>query len=378
MPSADSPQRWDIFCTVVDNYGDIGVCWRLARQLLTEHGAVVRLWVDDLAAFARLCPEIDPTRDWQTAAGVDIRRWQQPFPGDIVPADVVIEAFACALPENYVAAMAERDTKPYWINLEYLSAEPWVADCHGLPSPHPRLPLTKHFFIPGFDEKSAGLLRERDLLARHAAFDAAIWWGAHGGAPADGALTVSLFAYENRAIATLLDFWRNGSRPMRGLVTDSRVLTSVNAALARPLAPGERCRDGALDLQVLPFMRQEACDELLAAGDLNFVRGEDSLVRALWAGKPFVWHIYPQDDDAHRVKLDAFLDRYCAGLSAAAGNALRAFWHGWNAETATAEQWRAFEAHLPEIAAHTRDFRDRLAQLTDLAKTLADFCSAPV
>ncbi|WP_187492385.1 elongation factor P maturation arginine rhamnosyltransferase EarP, partial [Pantoea agglomerans] len=22
---------WDIFCTVVDNYGDIGVTWRLAR-----------------------------------------------------------------------------------------------------------------------------------------------------------------------------------------------------------------------------------------------------------------------------------------------------------------------------------------------------------
>ena len=25
---------WDIFCSVVDNFGDIGVTWRLARQLV--------------------------------------------------------------------------------------------------------------------------------------------------------------------------------------------------------------------------------------------------------------------------------------------------------------------------------------------------------
>ena len=81
---------------------------------------------------------------------------------------------------------------------------------------------------------------------------------------------------------------------------------------------------------------------------------------------------------AHRVKLDAFLERYCVGLSPAADDALRAFWHGWNAENATGEQWRAFSGHLPEIAAHTRTFCDRLTQLPDLSKTLADFCRAPV
>ena len=374
MPSSSRPQRWDIFCTVVDNYGDIGVCWRLARQLVAEHDAAVRLWVDDLAAFARLCPEVDARRERQACCGVEIRRWQAPFAEVSDPAEVVIEAFACQLPERYVAAMAQRQPAPRWINLEYLSAEPWVADCHGLPSPHPQLPLTKHFFIPGFDEKSAGLLREGDLLARHKAFDAAGWWAAHGGRPTPGALAVSLFAYENAAVAPLLGAWRSGPRPVRCAVTDSRVLTSVAAALGRPLAPGSRLQDGNLDLQVLPFLRQEAYDDLLAACDLNFVRGEDSLVRAIWAGKPFVWHIYPQDDDAHRIKLDAFLDRYCAGLPAPASDALRGFWHAWNAETATAGQWQAYADHLPEIAAHTLEFRERLAQLPDLAKTLADFC----
>lgn len=375
MPPAATPQRWDIFCTVVDNFGDIGVCWRLARQLAAEHGLAVRLWVDDLAAFRRLCPAIDPALPRQACAGVAVRHWCHPFPTDEAPAAVVIEAFACELPESYVAAMARRQPAPRWINLEYLSAEAWVAECHGLPSPHPRLPLLKHFFIPGFDTRSAGLLRERELLAQHAAFDAAAWWATQGGQPPPETLRISLFAYENRAVSALLDAWRNAEPRCCALVTDSRVLASVAMALGRPLVPGERWRAQALDLRVLPFMPQEAYDDLLAACDLNFVRGEDSLLRAIWAGKPFVWQIYPQEDDAHRIKLDAFLSRYCAGLAPAATAALCAFWHAWNAEMLTAAQWRAFVRHLPEIAEHTLRWREHLAQLPDLATTLVEFCA---
>lgn len=370
-------QRWDIFCTVVDNYGDIGVCWRLARQLVAEHGAAVRLWVDDLESFSRLCPELDPARDRQHCAGVDVYLWPSPFPGmgevgEV--ADVVIEAFACDLPESYIGAMATRKPAPCWINLEYLSAETWVADCHGLPSPHPQLPLTKHFFIPGFDMHSAGLLRERNLLLRHASFNATEWWEVHGGVLHDRQLAVSLFAYENAAAAPLFGAWMAGERPVRCLITDSRVLSSAAAALNRPLAPGDSVSHGALEVRVMPFLPQEGYDDLLAACHLNFVRGEDSLVRAIWAGKPFVWHIYPQSDAAHLVKLDAFLDRYADGLSTPADKALRGFWHAWNAETTTADDWHTFAMHLPELSEHTLRWRDKLAQLPDLAATLAEFC----
>jgi uncharacterized repeat protein (TIGR03837 family) len=380
MPLSATPQRWDIFCTVIDNYGDIGVCWRLARQLAAEHGHRVRLWVDDLASFVPLCPGLDPGLVQQQFAGVEIRHWPVPFP-EIEPADVVVEAFGCALPENYVAAMArckeQTGAAPYWINLEYLSAEGWVAECHGLTSPHPRLPLTKHFFIPGFDEHSAGLLRERGLLARHSAFDTCQWWRNSGGsadAPAAGQLAISLFAYENRAVTNLLEAWADGSQSMLCLVPESRVLKSVSEALEKSLAAGDRTRQGALELRVRPFVRQEAYDDLLLACDLNFVRGEDSLVRAIWAGKPFVWHIYPQDDDAHIVKLDAFLDRFCVGLSIVADSALRHFWHTWNLETTDAATWQAFLAVLPELAEHTRRWRDHLAEQIDLASLLTDFC----
>ncbi|MCP5269094.1 MAG: elongation factor P maturation arginine rhamnosyltransferase EarP [Zoogloeaceae bacterium] len=370
-------QHWDIFCTVIDNYGDIGVCWRLARQLVAEHACRVRLWVDDLPAFHRLCPELDTRCDSQTLQGVEVRSWPAPFPalsGNDLP-DGLIEAFACTLPETYVETLARHAPHVRWINLEYLSAENWVADCHGLPSPHPRLPLLKHFFIPGFDARSAGLLRERGLLAHHAEFDATAWWGKQGVTPESEALRISLFAYDNRAIAALLDAWRKNERPHHCLVTDSRVLASVNSALGRALLPGDHVREQSLALNVLPFMPQPAYDDLLAACDLNFVRGEDSLVRAIWAGKPFVWHIYPQSDAAHLVKLEAFLERYCAGLNAEAAHALRGFWLAWNAETATADDWHGFSIHLPEIAAHTLRWREKLAQLPDLATTLVDFCA---
>ena len=373
LPQAFGSRRWDIFCVVVDNFGDIGVCWRLARQLAAEHGCLVRLWVDELVAFSRLCPEIALNQPVQVCSGVEIRPWQPDFP-DVEPADVVIEAFACDLPAGYVAAMARRQVPPCWINLEYLSAESWVADCHGLPSPHPTLPLTKVFMIPGFDERSAGLLRERGLLERHLHFSSADWWPSAGGAPTLGQLSISLFAYENLAAGALLEAWSAGEPSVLCLLPESRILDSVAKALGQALVPGDAITRERLDLRVLPFVRQEAYDDLLLACDINFVRGEDSLIRAIWAGKPFVWHIYRQDDDAHLVKLEAFLDRYCAGLSAPATSALRRFWLAWNKEHVDTAAWPAFIAVLPELREHTLRWRDQLAEQLDLASFLAEFC----
>src|SRR5690606_21632978 len=136
-----------------------------ARELVARHGVAVRLWVDDWASFARLCPAVAGRSEAQVE-GVEVRLWTSAFAAvDIEPAEVVIEAFACELPEAQVAAMARRSPPPLWINLEYLSAEDWVGGCHGLASPHPRLPLVKHFFFPGFGADTGGLLREAGLLA---------------------------------------------------------------------------------------------------------------------------------------------------------------------------------------------------------------------
>jgi uncharacterized repeat protein (TIGR03837 family) len=372
--------HWDLFCTVVDNYGDIGVCWRLARQLANEYDLQVRLWVDDLAPLAKLCPDADAALTAQRIDEVEVRLWPQNFP-EVEAADVVIEAFACELPERYLSAMTKYQTKhqqaPVWINLEYLSAEDWVEGAHGLASPHPRLPLTKHFFFPGFTAKTGGLIKEADYAKRAEAFDDAAFRTKLGLPPQrSDELTISLFGYENPALPGLLDAWSLSSRPVRCLVPESRLLPEVQRCFAQPGALMQR---GNLTVQVIPFLSQQDYDALLWLCDLNFVRGEDSFVRAQWAGKPFVWHIYPQADAAHLLKLNAFLDRYQATLSPTVATAARSFWSAWNdgeniegAERA----WPAFANALPGLLDHAKPWAKQIAAHGDLAANLHNFVLA--
>jgi uncharacterized repeat protein (TIGR03837 family) len=266
-------------------------------------------------------------------------------------ADVVIEAFACEPPATYVEGMSTRRRPPVWINLEYLSAESWVAGCHGMGSPHPRLPLVKHFYFPGFEPGTGGLLREPDYDARRKAFDEAAFraeFGLPPGSPDE--LTISLFSYPNPALPALMRDWAASNYPILLLVPGS-------TEAAR--------KTGKLSVQPLPFLPQRRYDELLWACDLNFVRGEDSFVRAQWAAKPFVWQIYPQAADAHRAKLDAFLARHPAGAR------LRAFWLAWNGVGSA--DWGAFAAELPGLHPPAEEWAKKLAAAPDLAGRLVQF-----
>lgn len=369
-------KRWDIFCRVIDNFGDIGVCWRLARQLAMEHGLSVHLWVDDLAPFPRLRPGIDPARDRQMADGVTIVHWTDAPRHCEDVADVVIEAFACELPAAYLEAMARRPVAPVWINLEYLSAEDWGAGCHGLASPHPRLPLTKHFFFPGFVSGTGGLLREQDYTARRAVFDPAACRAGLGLAdPVADALVVSLFGYENPALDSLLAAWTAHPLPIHLLVPESRLLPQVRRFFdIGDAAPGACFKQGQLVVEVVPFLPQPDYDKLLWLCDLNFVRGEDSFVRAQWAEKPFVWHIYPQADKHHQVKLAAFLDRYLAGHQTEAwAMALQRFWWAWEQGEDAGAAWPDFRAALPTLHVHGQTWARQLQNNGDLVGNLLSF-----
>jgi uncharacterized repeat protein (TIGR03837 family) len=398
------PLNWDIFCTVIDNYGDIGICWRVARQLVREHGQQVRLWVDDLESFRRICPEVDPEQDIQTLANVEIRRWSQDMPA-VQPADVVVEAFACRVPESFLLAMAARTPKPVWINLEYFSAEAWVAESHGLGSPHPRLPLTQYFFIPGIGPGTGGLLGSRVELQALAAFqsDAAArqaFWdemlppplqGAEHApriphlAPSplqrggEGTLTISLFAYDNPAIPGLIEALRHAGQPVRLLASEGKSLGQVVAGLGLAgLQAGESHSQGSLTVQVLPFVEQGRYDQLLWACDINFVRGEDSFIRAQHAGRPLVWQAYVQEDGAQWPKLEAFLTHYVMGLSPNAETALREAWRVWNAGENRPEIWREWLTHLPEYQKHARAWAGKLQTWPNLVEELARFAVGKV
>ncbi len=320
---------WDIFCTVIDNHGDLGVCWRLTRQLLAQ-GQSVRLWVDDASALSWMAPEAHALPDLQVLPWSDAS--QSEALHSLKPADVWVEAFGCTLPEAFVAyGVATHAQQPVWINLEYLSAEDWVPRMHRLPSPvmsGPAKGWSKHFFYPGFTPDTGGLLRETDLLERQQAFDRAAWRQRHAPQLQPGGRLISLFCYEPAALPQLLQ--QLVDTPDHLLVTPGRPLAAVQQALTDMTQQPS--------WSTLPYTDQNGFDEMLWACDLNFVRGEDSLVRALWAGQPFIWHIYPQDDDAHHAKLEAFLDWMQAPASLRTAHRIwngidNTTWPTWNAHT---------------------------------------------
>ena len=371
------PLQWDIFCQVIDNFGDIGVCWRLARDL-AQRGHSVRLWTDDASALQWMAPD--------GCAGVQVLPWGGALPDhaeDAAPTDVLIEAFGCDITPEIIAATASdirarglKDPKlkpPVWINLEYLSAESYVARCHRLPSPvqhGPAAGWTKWFFYPGFTPATGGLLRELDLSARQAQFDVAAWRSAHSAdkeVPVSGERWISLFCYEPPALAQLLAQLEDASTPTRLLVTPGRAAASVVDFYSQNgLQPFKHGRKQLL-ISYLKPCTQSAFDEMLWACDVNLVRGEDSLVRALWAGQPFVWHIYPQHDNAHHDKLQAFLDWLQAPAS------LRQFHAVWNGiESAPLAQLD--EDTLREWGACVRRARAQLSTQKDLLTQLLGFC----
>lgn len=379
-------KRWDIFCHVVDNYGDAGVCWRLARQLANEFDLNVRLWIDDLAVLQKLSSAIALQPARQNSAGVTVCRWSQPLPHPIDAADVVIEAFACELPEVYLAAMRTR--RSLWINLEYLSAECWVAGCHGLPSPQADSSqkngmLKKFFFFPGFRSDTGGVLGERDLPQRRRAFQSSVSerenFLQHLGIkmPAQ-ALQISLFAYRDAPIEQLLRTWTTQSKPIFCFVPEGQPLVAVEKLFGEKLAPGAIRENGALTVAVLPFLSQDEYDRLLWGCDINFVRGEDSFVRAQWAGLPFVWQIYAQPERAHWPKLDAFLELYSEHLSPSHMAVLRTCWHAWNGAGDIDTAWRAYTDALPALREAAENWAERLEAGTNLAAALVQFCANQV
>jgi len=374
----------DLFCKVVDNFGDIGICWRLARQLRREHGIAVTLWVDDMRTFRRICPQVDAAAERQIADGVAVRHWasqEGEFSAGEV-ADIVIEFFGCDIPPGYIAAMAQRPQRPVWINLEGLSAEEWVEGCHTLPSKHPRLPLTKHFFFPGFTEKTGGLLCESGLEAARNAYISdpvavATFLSALGVTQAEAAaLKVSLFCYPYAPVAELFAAWRDGAQQVTCLVPEGVAPDAVAAFLGQPALPGAVRSAGALTVRVLPFVPQQDYDKLLWSCDLNFVRGEDSWVRAQWAGKSFIWHIYAQDENLHHKKLRAFLQRYGAGVAL---DEFSLCWNGAAGEAAACDWprlWQALVAAMPEISAKSTEWQQKILANGDLATNLTKFCAS--
>ena len=350
--------RWDIFCQIVDNYGDAGVCWRLARSLSNRDDIRIRLFCDDLKVLDKIAHG-DAVKTG-ASLGIEVLPWTSV--DDV--SDVVIEAFACKIPDAYLAAMRlKADTgssKPLWINLEYLTAEPWADEMHLMPSPQNNA-LNKYFYFPGFTEKTGGLtLGDWDeVTAQAVPASLAPFWD-EGLDGRSGVRRISIFNYSHAPLEKWLGSLADVAQSNGELID---IYICANQNISNELI--QSLEDSSLRFIQLPFIPQEDYDWLLSRCDLNLVRGEDSFVRAQWAGKPFIWDIYPQSDRAHEIKLDAFLDLYFEGASSSLIK-----------QGKTAMKWA--EPHewwglMEEWTAHSAKWSDKLRALGQLEVKILDF-----
>ena len=332
--------QWDIFCEVIDNYGDVGVCWRLSRDL-AGRGHKVRLWLNDSHALAWMAPQLRPTAAPGLGAGplalftsqdgaITVHDWSVAGHAPAASlSEVVIEAFGCRPPEAFLRGMAEHaaaGAAPVWVNLEYLSAQDYVERSHGLRSPvcdGPAAGLSKWFYYPGFTTATGGLLREPGLTQARDDFrlrDQAAWLQRLGLACQAQDRLVSLFCYAQAPVSALLEqltqhaqaLWQDQGAQVWVLTTPGHATALAQRWQAQSQAArgGRQAGHPGLRFHALAHLSQCDFDRLLWACDLNLVRGEDSAVRALWAARPHLWQLYPQDDGAQLDKWHAFAQKW--------------------------------------------------------------------
>lgn len=334
-----------ILCKVVDNYGDIGFVYRLARNITELYpDTELRLVVSDLPSFAAMAPFVKEGLARQSARGWQIFDWNKE---DVctkefsrrIP-DVILQCFQCQRPEWLDRILFDPEQKKIVriVNLEYLTAESWADDFHLLKSGTRSILVKKVNFMPGFTKKTGGLVMDSsflsslqnkeaalktiqdDLMAKAgtgAGISSVVSANGQKEAEADSiqalrdanTFCVTIFAYKRNfthVVGALKSFMeeRQKENPL------FRIHAFVAAGLAcSPFEEAWKEEGCPFAITKLPYLSQEAWDALLCSSDFNFVRGEDSFARACLCGKPFVWHAYPQDEELHLVKAGAVLER---------------------------------------------------------------------
>jgi len=384
---------WDIFCQVVDNHGDLGVCWRLSQHLLNL-GQRVRLFIDQPEGLTWMAPhrhELEAQHQLTVLPWPNDLLWSNPSPNDWEKPQCVVEAFGCEIPQTYLARLCEppkaqdpslvgERSKPSWtwINLEYLSAEDYPERMHQLPSPVMQgaaKGMTKWFFYPGFTPQTGGLLKRLEPTRADTTHNQSL----KGSDSPDliwnpqAQLKVFLFSYEPPALTGLLRQWLQLQTPTHLKVSFGRSHALVQSTLEstefKPWVRHESKRFKHMNLLTIEFidaLDHPQFDALLASSDLNFVRGEDSWIRAIWAQKAFIWQIYPQDDGVHLIKMNAFLKRFDAPES------LQKVFRVWNGFETTPlpvlspEEILVWTQWTQKLASH-------LDAMPDLSEQLCDF-----
>ncbi len=304
----------DIFCEIIDNFGDIGVVYRISKELKKIFQNVrIRIVLNRLEEFKAINKKVKDT-DYQEIDGLICvtEKYVKENIETFGVSDVFIEAFGCNVPEEYVK-QAKENSK-LWINLEYLSGEKWIEDFHLCESLIDSKTLKKIFFMPGFSEKSGGVIIDSGFLERMK----------YGKENRDEVFKKyfkdfdlkdkfigTVFSYEKN-FENLLETLKNYEKETVLLLMGEKTQKSFSEILKKNLTEdyGNIVKYGKITMIYSDFFSQEEYEEIISASDFNFTRGEDSFVRGIILGKPFMWHIYLQEEKAHMDKIKAFTERF--------------------------------------------------------------------
>lgn len=348
-----------LFCNVIDNFGDIGVAWRLARELRTRLNWQIYLFLDDWDSLRCLAP------DYANESGIILKNWQENEFADVenvCAPHVVIEMFACRLPENVLVIL--KKNQAIWLNWEYLSAENWAVRTHGMQSLQAD-GYAKYFWQMGFVPESGGLIREMAFRQPENLIES-------------NALRVLLFGYQSEIWVETLRAWQALGWRVDVDCVGWQVGQSLHELGDLLAENGKQYILGSLKIRQIDFVPQQNFDDLLAQYDWLFVRGEDSFVRAQFSGKPFFWHIYPQNELAHLDKLAAFWDgvwrddaTWQVAHRALSGELNGAFRLPENERMA---HWQALWGCRADWASGARDWQMFLLSQSDAVTRLANWC----
>jgi uncharacterized repeat protein (TIGR03837 family) len=310
----------DIFCRVIDNFGDVGIAYRFAKELKLAHSScAIRLFVSDLGPLKSILPVIDPLQTVQehdSIVYVNSTKLNTALIAELGTADVLIEAMGCEIPEAVIQKAQQRNI--LIINLEYLSAEKWVKEYHLKPSLLPQPTLKKYFYMPGFTPESGGVIIDSQVeqVRQNLSDNRIEHLNSHLRnfgivlTHTKDSLFGSIFTYV-RGFDTLLSDIGNIDKNVYLFIFGHKSRESMTKALNRARV-ASLSEDHYLvkntHVLMMPFLPQTLYDQLLCITDFNFVRGEDSFVRAILSGKPFIWNAYLQENIYHRVKVEAFLE----------------------------------------------------------------------
>ena len=336
----------DIFCQVIDNYGDVGVAYRLAREFKRVYPNKKLRFVINQIEELNL---IRKSENIEVILYKDISKIEN-------SADLIIESFGCEIPKEYMDKVLKKSK--LIINLEYFSAEKWVDDFH-LQESFLGGNLKKYFFIPGLSEKSGGILLDNEFLERKKKVEAnKEYYLEKFEIKEKYDLVGSIFSYEKN-FDSLIEELKKLDKKIILLILSEK--TQKN--FIKYFDNGNNY--DKIKFVKLPFFTYDKYEELLALCDFNLVRGEDSFVRALLLGKPFLWHIYPQDENTHIKKLESFLEKYCSN-----NKELKQTFINYNINK---DDFSYFFKNFKEIEKYNKNYANYLIKNCNLMEKLINF-----